>query len=137
MPRCSIRTHFVPAAHLRQVLARAAVILIAIGISACRSTPEKGIPKVPKSEALQSFTKGKRLYYSDRFADATEQLNAFLDAFPQSPLVRPALYYLGLSYKGAKDMTNANPIFERLASDDGASIWAEYVARQLRRQAGN
>lgn len=77
-------------------------------------------PGSAESQALL-LKKGDLLFSQKQFEAAIKEYRAFLDRYPQSPLVANAWYWIGRSYEGLNRILDAATAFERGGDFEGGS----------------
>lgn len=80
------------------------------------------------------FETAKNLYFDQQYQKALNSLNAFVNAYPQSPRIPETKYYIAESYYRLKDYNKALPIYVELSKDESFQMGSRVVARQAELQ---
>ena len=67
-----------------------------------------------ENQAKAEFELGHCLVMMNKFDEAIRYFTAFLQKYPKHPDLKDALYYIGKSYEGKKDLTYAKNFFEKI-----------------------
>ena len=92
----------------------------------CATFGTAGAPPV-----IQEYKAARNSYEDGAYDQAVQQFQAFLDAYAESRLAQPALYYLGKSYEGAGDVENAKATLQQVGQKYPGTTWADLAQRAL------
>ena len=85
----------------------------------------------PQNKGLEAieFETAKNAFFEEQYPTAVVTLNNFINAYPQSPRLQEARYYVAESYYRMKDYTKALPLYELLAQDNNFNMGSRVVGR--------
>ena len=85
----------------------------------------------PDNKGLEAieFETAKNAFFDQQYPTAVVTLNNFINAYPQSPRIQEARYYVAESYYRMKDYGKALPIYELLAQDKNFNMGSRVVGR--------
>jgi TolA-binding protein len=85
----------------------------------------------PENKGLEviEFEAAKNAFFDQKYPNALLSLNNFIQAYPGSPRLQEARYYIAESYYRMKDLAKAMPVYQALADDKNFSMGSRVVGR--------
>lgn len=88
-----------------------------------------------ENQAKAEFELGRCLVMMNKFEEAIRYFTAFLQKYPKHPDLKEALFYIGRSYEGKKDLAYAKNFYEKILSmaqeDEPVAVKTRKALRSL------
>ena len=116
------------------------VVLAVLTVSGCAmlETLQTGEEQPVKFKTpSEHYNRALDLYQRGHYAEARDLLHAYIGQYPQSPLFKVALYYLGHCYQMLGNDKEALAIFNRIIATYGDDdFWGEQSQKRIRQIKG-
>lgn len=88
-----------------------------------------------ENQAKAEFELGRCLVMMNKFEEAIRYFTAFLQKYPKHPDLKEALFYIGKSYEGKKDLTYAKNFYDKILAmaqeDEPVAVKTRKALRSL------
>lgn len=110
------------------------MLLCSLGVGGCAFLLEDtGIPSERKQSATDLYNKALSYYQSGQYAEAKNLFHEYIGQFPDTPLFKVALYYLGHCYQMTGEEKEALVFYNRVVTTWGDDdFWGAQAMKRIK-----
>ncbi|MBF0485437.1 MAG: tetratricopeptide repeat protein [Candidatus Omnitrophica bacterium] len=110
-----------------------AVLIFPLGMGGCAELTGIEEPANSPKKPTELYNQALAVYQEGKYAEAKERFHEFLGQYPQSPLFKVALYYLGHCHQMLGDQKEALTFYNRVITTYGdEDFWSVQAAKRIK-----